>query len=406
MAVIVISVFITFMKISMKYITTFEHLFEKHFSKLKAALISLYCYLKVSQFFEARSLFIDEANLARNIAKKGYLSLFSNLDYEQYAPPIFLVLSKLSCELIGYNEYGLRLIPLLISIVNLLLILMVFEKLKSPKITILITLLFLTLAWNPMVYGTQFKQYGADLFSSLILFLVALNSPIERMNWKIMVKLSLIGSILIYTSMSSVFILFSVGFYYFIESILTKNYKPFLITIPAYVLWASAFILYYYSVLHNDIGNDHLNRFHSDYFLLLPNSFQSLEHNFVILSNYFTTYLYIGKGLVFPIFIISIVGMIQLIKKNHLFLIFYIPILLCIIASLFQQYSLIPRLLFFATIGFYLALGEALLFIYSKRKIGFWTSIIMGSILFLNPKLYLNLRPNTFYFEQTKEAME
>ena len=80
----------------MSLLAPLTNLFNQHFTKLKGILIFIYGYLKISQYLEARSLFIDEANLARNIAEKGYLTLFSNLDYEQYAPPIFLVLSKLA----------------------------------------------------------------------------------------------------------------------------------------------------------------------------------------------------------------------------------------------------------------------------------------------------------------------
>jgi len=52
-------------------------------------LLSLAALLRCIVYFQNRSLFLDEANLSRNIVEKPYWELFGQLDYEQFAPPFY-----------------------------------------------------------------------------------------------------------------------------------------------------------------------------------------------------------------------------------------------------------------------------------------------------------------------------
>ena len=60
-----------------------------------------------------RPLFLDEANVVRNLYDRSYTDLFRPLDYEQYAPPLYLVTTKFLADLLGYREMVLRLPALL-----------------------------------------------------------------------------------------------------------------------------------------------------------------------------------------------------------------------------------------------------------------------------------------------------
>ena len=48
--------------------------------------------LRLWYYLDARSLFIDEANLALNISELPYAGFFQPLGYQQYAPPLFLLI--------------------------------------------------------------------------------------------------------------------------------------------------------------------------------------------------------------------------------------------------------------------------------------------------------------------------
>ncbi|MEL6987995.1 MAG: hypothetical protein AAGK97_09200, partial [Bacteroidota bacterium] len=65
------------------------------------AIIALGIFFRLYLFIQNRSLMIDEANLARNIVEKSGLEFFKVLDYQQYAPPLFLQIQKYFITLFG-----------------------------------------------------------------------------------------------------------------------------------------------------------------------------------------------------------------------------------------------------------------------------------------------------------------
>src|SRR5689334_23171439 len=75
--------------------------------------------VRLVQYASNRSLWSDEAMLALNIVDRSYLELLKPLDYNQAAPPLFLWLEKLAVQLLGNNEYALRLVPLTAGLIAL-----------------------------------------------------------------------------------------------------------------------------------------------------------------------------------------------------------------------------------------------------------------------------------------------
>ena len=71
--------------------------------------------LRAWHYLDNRSLWQDEARLARNIADRSWLELLEPLRHQQAAPPGFLLLEKLSVSVLGVGEPALRLAPLLAS---------------------------------------------------------------------------------------------------------------------------------------------------------------------------------------------------------------------------------------------------------------------------------------------------
>src|SRR5690606_20568037 len=85
---------------------------------LVIALIAIGIILRLYVYFQNRNLIIDEANVARNIAERGFAALALPLDYAQYAPPVFLWITKFFTMLFGMGEMALRLYPLLCGIAS------------------------------------------------------------------------------------------------------------------------------------------------------------------------------------------------------------------------------------------------------------------------------------------------
>jgi len=72
-------------------------------------LIGAGLLLWLINWWHARPVFIDEANVARNLFDRSFTGFFQPLDHQQYAPPFFMVVSKLCGELFSYGERALRL---------------------------------------------------------------------------------------------------------------------------------------------------------------------------------------------------------------------------------------------------------------------------------------------------------
>ena len=84
-------------------------------------LLFLGITLRILVLLQDHSLFLDEANVVRNVAEKTPIEFFQPLDYQQYAPPFFMAIEKGISNLLGNTEFHLRLPILLYSIVLLLL---------------------------------------------------------------------------------------------------------------------------------------------------------------------------------------------------------------------------------------------------------------------------------------------
>lgn len=88
--------------------------------------------VRLAQYLINRSLWADEAVLALNIINRNYLQLTETLDYEQGAPIGFLWVEKFILQLLGNNEYALRLFPLIAGMISLFLFWQLAQKILPP----------------------------------------------------------------------------------------------------------------------------------------------------------------------------------------------------------------------------------------------------------------------------------
>ncbi len=316
-----------------------------------------------------RGMYIDEANLARNIYERNFSGLTRPLIYEQFAPPIFLIFSKFNTLLLGYDEKVFRLFPLISGIAALFLFIKIARQFISLNAIWYPLALFATGAIY-LRYSTEFKQYSSDSFISLLVVYTATRLSIKTTKPILFLMVwILLGSLAIWLSMPSVFILAGVGAYYFAEIIRTKTYKLTYLLIFIALTWLLQFGYYYFAILQPQSQSNYLQQFHQWYFLdLLPESFNAFKsHNGLLLKGLFEAMS--GKLLLSLILniVLYITGVYYTFKtnKNLLFLLL-LPILLTFIASTLKSYSLMDRLmLFYFPLGL-LLLGKGLDFIMQK----------------------------------------
>jgi hypothetical protein len=300
-------------------------------------------------FFQNRNLIIDEANIVRNIYERDFIGLLKPLSYQQYAPPLFLWMEELWSLLLGYSEQAMRLTALVCGIGALF----VYRKLLRKILPVYSSLLPLGLfCFAPIVakYATEVKQYIPDAFVAISLVYTALVLPqFSTTRFRFVAQWILVGSIAIWAAQPSVFVLASVGLYYFVQCLMDKKwtYIPALLLIGA--IWLSQFFIYYWFILRQQINSDYLQSYHQNYFLfLLPQSSSEWQHNGLrmveIINNsvgYYLVPFYLGT-------ILILVGFFSLLRKSmSLFLLLVAPIALTLFAAALHQFSLIERVCIF-----------------------------------------------------------
>lgn len=147
---------------------------RSYYNYIFAAVFGLGIFLRLILFIKNPSLFYDEASLALNITENSYTDLLKGLNYNQVAPPGFLLLSKFLYEILSpFNEYlrdlSLRIVPFISGIIVLPATYFFVSNLNKNKF-IRAAALFV-IAFNPLAinYCVQFKQYSLELLISIIL---------------------------------------------------------------------------------------------------------------------------------------------------------------------------------------------------------------------------------------------
>jgi hypothetical protein len=271
------------------------------------------------------------------------------LSYEQYAPPIWLWEIKLNTLLFGFSEYALRLLPLLSGVLSLVLMYLVLKALDLYR-AIWYPLALLCVGYMFIRYSTELKQYSTDILVVLSLILLALKANVQQTP---MLRFCLVwliaGSIAIWGSMPSVFVLAGVGGYYFFTLLQTKDYKKLVPLSMVALLWIVQFGLYYWFILKAQANSAYLQNYHKDYFLsATPTTFKEWDHNLSLMGQVLGEaggFTLLAKAM-HTLFITW--ACIHLLMKNRpLFSLLVVPFLLLLVAAAANQYTMIPRVVLF-----------------------------------------------------------
>ena len=140
-------------------------------------LLVLGAALRLGLFLAHRCLWTDEAWLALNILHRGPSELLRPLEFDQVAPPGFLLLVKGAQEVFGSSELALRLVPLLLGLASLPLFFSLARRSLRPGAVPVACLLF-AIAEPLVLYATEVKPYSGDVAVALMLWWFA--SRVER----------------------------------------------------------------------------------------------------------------------------------------------------------------------------------------------------------------------------------
>lgn len=375
---------------------------------LSLILLAIGAALRIYIYLQNRNLIIDEANIARNIYDRGFGALLKPLDNFQYAPPTFLWVTKLNSLLFGMGELSLRIYPLVCGLAALVAFYQILKELIPDRAIWYPVSLFVFGAIF-IRYSSEVKQYMPDVFISLSLIWLALKTDMDKTGPKRFLFTWIVaGSLAVWSSMPSVFLLAGVGCYYtWLYVIQRKQYNRFVPIAILSLVWVVQFLLYYFLLLKEQANSDYLQNFHHyDFLFATPTKREEWQHNWYTFSALMRQFegLYPYAHDINTGFLIA--GTIMLFRKARTwFFLLVVPVLALCAAAAIDQYSLMPRVSLFIIPVLIIIIG------YGFAQFAYLRSLPLR-ILLVVLALYAAacniafMREKPFKYEELTEAMQ
>lgn len=130
-------------------------------------------------------LWSDESFFAINLIERTrFVDLWRPLEYGQIIPPFFLLVEWAAVRALGFNEWSLRLFPVVCGVASVFLFRHVASRmLRGVPLVFAVGVFAVSL--HPIRHATEAKPYGLDLLAALLLLAPALEwlrAP-ERVRW-------------------------------------------------------------------------------------------------------------------------------------------------------------------------------------------------------------------------------
>jgi hypothetical protein len=353
--------------------------------RLPWVIIGLGTILRVAEYVPNRSLWRDEASLALNLTNRPLLELLLRpLDYNQGSPLGFLLIQKVAVQILGANEYALRLFPLICGIVSLFLFYGVAKTYIRPGAALVALSLFAIL--DPLVYySSETKQYSSDVALVLLLFwLIAYYEAKPQSPWRL-VLLGGVGTLAIWFSHPVIFMLGGMAVYLAVPYLKAKNWRSLARLSSVYLLWAASFVVFYFVSLRSLAASQYLLDYWSEAFWPLAVRLSSITWP---VYRFFRIFEY-PVGLSFPglAAMLFVLGCISIWVWNRRSLLLWVmPMFLVLLASALHKYPFAGRLMLFVVPGVLLLIGEGAVWLidnarYHKTLLG----LVVLALLFWGP---------------------
>ncbi len=147
----------------------------------------------------------DEAFVSVNLLDRDYLGLLKPLDYKQVAPILFLWSELTMYRLLSGSELAIRLLPFLTGLGSLFL----FWRLARATLNsaaALIAVGIFAVSYYPIRHSCEVKPYTFDLFWSLALLVLAVNSIGRPDCWRWLALLAAIVPLALGASYPAIFV--------------------------------------------------------------------------------------------------------------------------------------------------------------------------------------------------------
>ena len=229
--------------------------------------------MRLRQFFAGRSLWLDEAMLARNLTARSFAGLLRPLDLNQAAPAGFLWLVKALTLVAGTDEWVLRLIPLLAGLASLPALWLLARRATGSRWAAAFATALLAASLEATFYAAEFKQYGLDLLAAVVVPLLALRlldaGPARpaAARWA---ALLLAGTGFILVSHAAVFVAAGAGLTLLAAFAVRRQWREVAASAAVGAVWLGVFGLLWVFVYRAGAGNRFLSDYWAKGFLPVP----------------------------------------------------------------------------------------------------------------------------------------
>ncbi len=308
--------------------------------------------LRLVPLVQNRNLWIDEAMLALNLVERTPAQLLEPLDWNQGAPPGFLILVKATISVLGTAEWSLRLIPFLSSVLGLLGFAWVANRwLRAP--TAVAAILLYAVSPYLISYSAECKQYASDAALTVGVLAAAttlLQSQGRFHNW---VALTGVGVLAVWLSHSIIFVLGGCAAALLIDSVYRRDRARTVHCLVVVGCWLMSFGICFVGSLRHLEANRFLVNYWSGHFLpLAPWRLGTLawlgEHLFSLVAypgGLGGTEIKAG-GIAVALAALGLAGFAR--ERWVAAVVLVAPLLLALLASGLQKYPFAGRLLLFS----------------------------------------------------------
>nr|MDT0661388.1 hypothetical protein [Micromonospora sp. DSM 115978] len=212
------------------------------------------------RWWAARTLWLDEQMIARNLRDRDFAALAGPLDHNQSAPLGWLWAQRAVIEIAGTDERALRAVPLAFGVGALAVAWLIGRRWLGPAGTFAVLSL---LAVNAAMlrYSTEVKQYTGDVFWVLVLLGVALwvvepaaGGPV-RWSYRMVVwwTAAAVGCLF---SMGAILAAPAIALVLAGAAVRRHGWPAVLRAAVAGVIWLAAFALHYWYALRHLVANE------------------------------------------------------------------------------------------------------------------------------------------------------
>ncbi|NJO70711.1 MAG: glycosyltransferase family 39 protein [Oscillatoriales cyanobacterium RM1_1_9] len=365
--------------------------------------------VRLMQYFGNRSLWFDEISLSLNIIRRSYGDLLNPLDHNQAAPPGFLWIEKLATQVLGNNEYALRLFPLMSSLVALVCFYQLATRYSSKLTALWAIALFSSLRYT-VYYATEVKQYSSDVMVAVVFSLWLINWRYQSLKMSQTILLGLAGAVAIWLSHPAIFTLGGIELVYLITA---KNRRLiFYNRLPVYLTWLVSFGSLYLLTIQLVLRNEQLIESWSSRY---PDSIFDLIWLLDAFGRFFYRplgFLSISDGVAMVAFIIGCWAFFR--RDRLIFCSLMAPLGATLLASYLHQYPFRERLVLFLVPGVILVIAEGINFSMKQPQRLFQVfggllllillipPVIRSGWLIVQPEFKEEFRPVLAYVKQHK----